>query len=933
MSTQANRLEPVPADPGHRDGDAAELYARHVRPRVAQMMRAVRLDVVYHRAQGDWLFHDADGREIAVLDALGGYGSTFFGHNHPALTDALIDSVRRQRPFAAQASVRAAPARLAARLSTLFEAFTGTPAVVTFTNSGAETVEAARKHAVLAHENRQQAAIASARRQVRQMTDRIEAGTVSVGDAAREDWTLRFGAPAPRTWPAMARALLRRAEQVLSAPAGFVSLDGAFHGKTGGALALTHGEQHRRPFRVDDAQVAFVDPFAPDASERLTDAVAQRCRDLVLPVAVEGELRLVAERRCALAALFFEPVQGEGGIRELPAEFLRQVRALADEHGFAVVADEIQTGMGRCGHVFASEQAGVAPDYCLLSKSLGGGLAKIGALLVRADRYEADFGLRHSSTFAEDEHSAEVALAALALLQDDALAERAGRKGAELLAGLRGLCRRYPHAFVDARGRGLLLGLQLRDLSQSQSPLARALSRQGLIGYVAAGFLLHHGRLRVAPSLSSAHTLRIEPSAYVDDAASAHLMKALQQLGQVLENQDYGALIEFATLDSRPAADLPVATRSYAARPVTFWQRFPGDDDAVAAQRGRERVRRVAFLGHFIHLDDVALWEPSFERLSSASRRVLLDRVAPVIAPHPILQRRVHGDHGRAVDFMFIGLTHDSAGIETRMRERQLEPLVGEIQQAVDLAEDAGCDVIGLGGYTSIVTRNGKALCTRRAVLTTGNSLTAAMTVEALLAAAHEQGIAVSGATLGVLGAGGNIGAWLTRVLAPRVGRVVLVGRPGRLTGLQALAAELGAPARVTHEVAQLADADLVVGASNSAGEPLAEVVFADRPRVVCDVAVPPDAPADLPQRAPRTRLVMGGLVQVPNAPDFRVPGVPLAAGRIFACMAETMTLGLTPSLRPARLGRLEADAVRRIARAAHRAGLTLAEAKQARSF
>jgi predicted amino acid dehydrogenase len=165
------------------------------------------------------------------------------------------------------------------------------------------------------------------------------------------------------------------------------------------------------------------------------------------------------------------------------------------------------------------------------------------------------------------------------------------------------------------------------------------------------------------------------------------------------------------------------------------------------------------------------------------------------------------------------------------------------------------------------------------------------------------------------------------------VRRVVLVGRPGRLAGLQALAGELGSAAQVTDEVAALADADLVVGASNSAGAPLAEVDFSDRARVVCDVAVPPDAPADLTRCFARTRLVMGGLVQVPGAPDFRVPGIPLSAGRIFACMAETMTLGLSPALRPARLGRLEADAVRRIARAARRAGLRLAEAKAVRSF
>jgi len=931
VSVEALRL-PSPPIPDADPTTEAARYARYVRPAVAEMLRAVRLDVTYHHASGDWLTHHADGRDIDVLDALGGYGSTFFGHNHPALTSALINCLRAGRPFAAQASVRAATARLAERLSELCAASTGSPAIVTLTNSGAEAVEAARKHAALAATRRRHAALARVRRTLRQMTERIDAGSVQLTAATRDAWQACFGRPVPRSWAAMARALQRHAEQVLATPDTLAALSGGFHGKTGGALALTHGDHHRQPFGVDDRQVRFIDAHAPDARERF-DALIEGCRvPLILPHAAEGELQLSTERVCTLAALFYEPIQGEGGIRELPADFLQFVRTRADEHGFLLIADEIQTGMGRTGRFFASDHAGVAADVYLLSKSLGGGLAKIGAMVVRADRHEADFGRLHTSTFAEDEHSATVALAALDLLRDDDLATAAALRSAEILDRLHQLCERFPHAYVAARGRGLLLGLELRDLSESQAPFARALSQQGLLGYLAAGFLLHHGRLRIAPSLSSPHTLRIEPSAYFSEEDTDHLVAALETLGQVLEHQDYGALIEFATLNTRPAGDVPVVSRSHAARPVTYWSEFAQPEDTAAAA---PPVPRVAFLGHFIQLDDVTGWEPSFDRLSADSRRILLERVAPVIAPHPILQRRVRGDNGRAIDFMFIGLPNHSAGIEAALRERRLEPLVARVQQAVDVAESCGCSVIGLGGYTSIVTRNGKALHTRSAVLTTGNSLTASMTVDALHFAAREQGIAMAEATLGVLGAGGNIGQLLTRVLAPEVKRVVLIGRPGRLDGLHALAREIGADVsvEVSDDVGALAGADLVVGASNSAGEPLAAVAFDTRPRVVCDVAVPPDAPAHLTQRHPRTRLVMGGLVRVPNAPDFRVPGVPLEVGHMYACMGETMTLGLSPTLAPARLGQLDAAAVRRIAAAAQRAGLRLGGVKAARSF
>ena len=254
------------------DDELAALYARHARPRVAEMMRAVRLDVRYHRAAGDWLHYYSDQRELAVLDALGGYGSTLFGHNHPALVATLIDGLRDGVPFAAQASLRGAATRLAARLSARFEAATGRAAVVTLGNSGAEATEAARKHATLAHARRQQRALSGLRRTLAQVRDRVASGAAAVSVTLQSEWPSHFGRPAAARWQAIEGALLRRAVHALGQPARFVALAGSFHGKTGGALALTHGENHRQPFRVDDARVDFVDPFAPDA------AIARRGR-------------------------------------------------------------------------------------------------------------------------------------------------------------------------------------------------------------------------------------------------------------------------------------------------------------------------------------------------------------------------------------------------------------------------------------------------------------------------------------------------------------------------------------------------------------------------------------------------------------------------------------------------------------------------------
>ena len=123
-------------------------YGRYARPRLAEMLGAIHLDVVYHRGEGDFLWYrDRAGREIRVIDMLGGFGATLLGHNHPALLSRAKELLDARVVHHAQASVRGYTAELAERLSRMVGERTGYDYVVTFTNSGAEAVEAALKHA------------------------------------------------------------------------------------------------------------------------------------------------------------------------------------------------------------------------------------------------------------------------------------------------------------------------------------------------------------------------------------------------------------------------------------------------------------------------------------------------------------------------------------------------------------------------------------------------------------------------------------------------------------------------------------------------------------------------------------------------------------------------------------------------------------------
>jgi acetylornithine/succinyldiaminopimelate/putrescine aminotransferase len=230
----------------------------------------------------------------------------------------------------------------------------------------------------------------------------------------------------------LARAATRRPR--------ILGLSRGYHGCTFGSVSL----MHEGPFRA---------PFGP----HLPGAEA-------LPWGDVGAL----ERALAggdVAALVVEPVQGEGGVRELPAAWIEAAGALTAEHGVLLVADEVQTGFGRSGHFLKSAAWPRRPDVALLAKQLGGGLAPISAMLTTAawfDRaYGADFedGESHNMTMSYNALSAVASLAALDLLDEPLLARI--RAGGDLFRAALDEALRGSPLYVETRGVGYMAGVQL----------------------------------------------------------------------------------------------------------------------------------------------------------------------------------------------------------------------------------------------------------------------------------------------------------------------------------------------------------------------------------------------------------------------------------------------------------------------------------------
>jgi acetylornithine/N-succinyldiaminopimelate aminotransferase len=170
-------------------------------------------------------------------------------------------------------------------------------------------------------------------------------------------------------------------------------------------------------------------------------------------------LRQIADNRPNVVAVLVEPVQGEGGIRIPPADYLNGLRALCDEFGWLLMLDEIQSGMGRSGRWFAHQLAGIRPDVMTVAKALGNGMP-IGACLARGEAAKLFAPGKHGSTFGGNPLACRTALAVLDTIEANGLVERAAALGQRMLGGFREALEGV-EGVTEVRGLGLLLGIEL----------------------------------------------------------------------------------------------------------------------------------------------------------------------------------------------------------------------------------------------------------------------------------------------------------------------------------------------------------------------------------------------------------------------------------------------------------------------------------------
>jgi acetylornithine/N-succinyldiaminopimelate aminotransferase len=273
-----------------------------------------------------------------------------------------------------------------------------------------------------------------------------------------------------------------------------VAFEGAFHGRSTGAIAAAGSEKMVKGY--GPLMPGFVHLKWPTSD---ADHAAIRAA--------------ITDRTCAV---IIEPIQGEGGIRPVPDQCLKGLRDLCDATGTLLIFDEVQCGMGRTGRLFAHEWAGVTPDIMMVAKGIGGGFP-LGAVLATERAASGMTAGTHGSTYGGNPLGCAVGAKVVEIISDPAFLAEVARKGALMRQGLESLVARHPTVFEAVRGEGLMLGLKCKS---APADVVKAGYEAGVLTVAAADNVL-----RLLPALNIPDADIAEALTRLDQAAS-HLEQA-----------------------------------------------------------------------------------------------------------------------------------------------------------------------------------------------------------------------------------------------------------------------------------------------------------------------------------------------------------------------------------------------------------------------
>jgi acetylornithine/succinyldiaminopimelate/putrescine aminotransferase/predicted amino acid dehydrogenase len=944
-----------------------DVYTDYVRPYTGSLLRTLNLDLNYVDGNGNWLTARLDnGENRKILDATGGYGANFLGHKNPQIINTMVEGLTNGSPSNVQGSLRAGASALAKRLSETLATETDCDHwITTLTNSGTESVEAALKLAYMKYNL------------VRSdIEKRINQSYYIANDAlaialikknfnyikalmSRDEESLEM-MRIIKTPKQLIEYIYRRNLRLLEQAPMFLALEGAFHGKTLGSLTVTYSPSYRKSFYSDQSyKTTFIER---NDTEALIENFKKNLLEIIDFKIVDGELVFKPIYLSKYAGAIVEPIQGEAGVHELDREFLTSLRDLTSEYNTVLIFDEIQAGMYRTGKLASGSHSNITADIYTFSKTLGAGVAKIGAMVSSMDAYVPEFGYLHTSTFAEDDLSSNVARKALDLLQDDNVQKlKFSDNSMFLKQELIKLKTLYPKIIKEVRGIGYMLALEFSADIRKECFEFKTFDDANVLGHFFCSALLHNERIRITPTLSSPRTIRIQPSFYTDRIEIEYLIRGIRNLLNAIENMDMPYFFKHV----------------YPGHEICGPAKIPKGD--INYQKSEHPV--AAFFCHVIDVRHALTLSNSTRKVPADIFQKKLSKVIDVVE-FDVYYRKVFTDkNGKKAELILMGIPVTSADIIGMIKAGRKNELVEKVQRGMTYAKELGATTIGLGQFTSIMTDNGTLLNADGLNITTGNAYTTALGVQAGIKAAVESGLDLKQTTAACIGAAGNIVSTSTSLIADYVKDLVLVyhtplqqsvklqgsiatllkdiakstadnpltlgvqkliqeHRPQTLKDIVALMnlEEMKKYIRIETTMEKVKECELVLTGASSTRPILFAKDFKEN-AVVIDIGVPGNVDKnDVREKRPDVKLILGGIAALPMDQDgkrqqINSPVFPLRLGEAYACLSETMILTFAGAKDKYNVGHLNKNMILEIEKIADDVGFSLGNFKYSNSL
>lgn len=760
------------------------------KPKLSELLSVLKLDIVYHAADGIYLYYDNNGKTIKVTDFVSGYGAALLGHNHPEIKDEIINLLNSNTPFLTQGSIRGYAGKLARKLNELIE--TNKKYYCNFTNSGTESVEAAIKHAYKVKFEEIKLNYYKCLTKSKDIINYIEENKVGV-----------YANLNTRSLYSEIEEHNNKMFNELKNNPVIIAIKNSFHGKTTSSLKITYNKTLREDYEgLSTLKTIFIDP---QDKNRIVDIKTQNTYYFKSLEINNNKISIIETPVNNCIAVILEIIQGEGGINELPDNFLNYLAEKHDEINIPYIIDEIQTGCGRTGTFFAFKQtplSKIEPEYILLSKALGGGMTKIGVTMIREDIYDEEFGLQHTSTFAEDDFSCAIALKTIEILTRDnnKLLDEIKEKGKYLKKKLLKLQQKYPDIINEVRGKGLILGIEISDL-KSYGPFFRYAGYQGFITLLIASYLLHYYNIRILSPLSSMFksssrfrrkaVIRIQPPATIPYSEIDRLIIALDEVFNIIKNNNEYLLLAHI-FDKK-------VEKIERINPFKIKIEYPHISGFTNIDK------RIGFIVHITELKYLLeYYFPSFYYYTFDTNAFIKwwNRLCRFLDPD-VMHKCLLKINNKKIEVDIIGIPYLPKEMikiyggykihnNDHHKKTLMEELQAKIQDAINYVKhlddnDKKLSCISLGAFTSIVTNNANLIYDPDIAITTGNVYTTALVYQGVLKAIREKSLNIKELTIAIVGATGNIGSALSLLFSKIAKKIILIGKDDTETTINKL--------------------------------------------------------------------------------------------------------------------------------------------------